>query len=114
MRTVSSMTKSRKIACVLTKKVDCIAPYSSCNGLRLEDTESDDGDEWQPEKHGHDTDMDSSDDSDVELVKQEANEFIRGSTADRHGSVTTKKPCDDAHDDQSSCDHVSNSIVETE
>ena len=42
--------------------------------------------------------MDSSDDSDVELVKQEASEFIRGSTADRYGSVT-KKPRTDAHDD---------------
>jgi hypothetical protein len=60
--------------------------------------ENDDDIEWKPHKDPRylaDTDDDSTDDSDKELAKQEAEEFIKGSTANHHGPVIKKPRADD-------------------
>lgn len=69
------------------------------------DDEQSDGDiEWKPSKnngHLNDTNDDSSDDSEFETAKEEAAQFVKGSTADRHGSVKKKRRGDpqDTDDD---------------
>jgi hypothetical protein len=56
--------------------------------------ETDEDEEWKPHKISqdlHETDEDSTDDSDKELVKKEAAEFVKGSNADPTSPVI-KKP----------------------
>jgi len=62
--------------------------------------ETDDDTEWKPSdkksRYSNEIDDDdSTDDSDKELAKQEAAEFIKSSTADDHGSVIKKPRVDD-------------------
>jgi hypothetical protein len=60
--------------------------------------EIDDDTEWKPHKnsrYSNETDDDSTDDSDKELAKQEADDFIKSSTADHHGPVIKKPRVDD-------------------
>ena len=63
--------------------------------LAFAEAEKSDSDiEWKPSKnkrHLNDTDDDSSDDSEFATAKEEAAEFVKGSTADPHGSMSKKR-----------------------
>ncbi|CAF2498507.1 unnamed protein product [Rotaria sp. Silwood2] len=64
--------------------------------------ESDDDTEWKPPKNSRcfdESDDDSSDDSEIDLTKQEAVEFVKGSTAENHGPVIKKPRFEDESDD---------------
>jgi len=66
--------------------------------LFIIETDDDDDIEWKPHKNSrylNESDDDSTDDSDKELAKKEADEFIQGSTANHHGPVTKKPRVDD-------------------
>jgi hypothetical protein len=73
--------------------------------LFVVDDEQSDGDiEWKPSErrqHLNDTGDDSSDDSELETAKEEAAQFVKGSTADPHGSMRKKRRRDtqDTDDD---------------
>ena len=73
--------------------------------LFITDDEQSDGDiEWKPSKNRaylNDTDDDSSEDSELETAKEEAAQFVKGSTADSHGSMRKKRRKDtqDTDDD---------------
>jgi len=85
---------------VLMKKVNLKNNVLFHFNLFIIETDDDDDDdiEWKPHKHSrylNESDNDSTDDSDKELAKKEAAEFIQGSTADHHGPVTKKPRLDD-------------------
>lgn len=89
------MTKILSVqTAVLIKKVGpiIICTFILINHSRIEADEDDD--EWKPVKDPRylaETDDESSNESDKELAKKEAEEFIRGSTADHNGRII-KKP----------------------
>ncbi|CAF3467365.1 unnamed protein product [Rotaria sp. Silwood1] len=63
---------------------------------------SDDDTEWKPSKNSRcfdESSSDSSDDSEIELAKQEAAEFIKDSTAKNHGPVNKKLRVEEEDDD---------------
>ncbi|CAF3474816.1 unnamed protein product [Rotaria sp. Silwood1] len=63
---------------------------------------SDDDTEWKPSKNSRcfdESSSDSSDDSEIELAKQEATEFIKDSTAKNHGPVNKKLRVEEEDDD---------------
>ncbi|CAF0962038.1 unnamed protein product [Rotaria sordida] len=71
---------------------------SGCTTDEEESIKSDDDIEWKPQKNSRtfdESDDDSSDDSEMDLAKQEATEFIKGSTVKKHGSVIKKPRIDD-------------------
>ncbi|CAF4332371.1 unnamed protein product, partial [Adineta steineri] len=70
-----------------------------------ESIESDGDIEWKPEKNSRnfdETDDYSSDESDRELRKKEATEFIQGSTSNHHNSKNKKPRLDDETDEDDS------------
>ena len=108
MMTVLSMMKilmivralvMRKVCFILIGKVFFSFPYVY---LFIIELGSDRDPEWKPSKYSEyfdETDDDSSDDSDIDLVKQDATEFIKGSIAKNHGSTIKKFNLDEKDDE---------------